>query len=129
MTDINTAALDPVKIGNANPSPDRPITGKMDDIRIYSRALTGDEILELTKAEEVEFAINSIQILGDGSAEIRWSAPPGDYAVDFSLDLVDWLELDDKSIPPGESSAVTVDSFIAPNPDNTRVYYRIKVLE
>lgn len=127
-TAIDTASLDPVRIGNANRFA-RPLTGKMDDIRIYSRALSGDEILELTKAEAVEFAINSIQILGDGSAEIRWSAPPGEYAVDFSFDLIDWLELDDTSIPPGESSAVTVDGFIATNPDNTRVYYRVKVLE
>jgi len=127
-TPIDTASADPVRIGDANRFA-RALTGKMDDIRIYSRALTGEEILELTMADEVDFAISSIEILESGAAEIRWTAPPGEYAVDFSFDLVGWSELDDTSIPPGESSAVTIDNVIATNPDNTRVYYRIKVLE
>ena len=85
------------------------------------------------EADDVKFEITSIRRLENGDYEIRWTASPGDYSVEYSYDLTDWLELDDPTIESGESSAITIDNFIANPQDGSapppRVQYRIKVVE
>lgn len=126
-TAINTATTQAVRIGNANLFA-RALTGRLDDIRVYSRALSAADILELVEADDTPFAITGIEILANGDVEIAWTGPAGDYALDYSFDLAGWLELDDSArIAPGETSGTAIDNFVGPNAANTRVYYRIKV--
>ena len=131
-TAINTASADPVRFGNANRF-GRPLVGKLDDIRIYDRALSAEEILALVEADETRFEITGIRRLENGDIAITWTAPPGEYSVEYSFDNQDWsLELTDAVIEVGESSAVTIDNFIANppvGPAPPRVFYRVLAVE
>ncbi|MFT5856592.1 MAG: hypothetical protein ACI8XO_003846 [Verrucomicrobiales bacterium] len=74
------------------------------------------------------FVIDRVQILANKDIELQWTAPPGEYSVEFSFDMTSWEELTDAEIAVGESSAVTIDDFAGPfgNAEGvTRVYYRI----
>jgi len=127
-TAVNTADTQTVRFGNANLFA-RALTGKMDDIRIYSRALSADDLLALIE-DRTTLAITGIELLAGGDAEITWSGAPGAYAIDYSFDLKEWLELDDSAqIPQGSDTGSMVDDFIAPGASNTRVYYRVRIPE
>jgi hypothetical protein len=105
----------------------------MDDIRIYDRALSEDEIRALLEpGADQELRVTAIRQLQNGNVAIDWIGTPGDYFFEYSLDLTpgSWLELSDsESILPGETSATAIDSFIAPNTENSRVFYRIRLAE
>ncbi len=132
-TEINTTTTNPVLIGASPGIANRVLTGKMDDIRIYNRALTADDIVALVDASAtLSLKITDIRKLENGNVAIDWTGAPGDYFFEYSFDLTpgSWLELSDsESILPGETSATAIDSFIAPNAENSRVFYRIRLAE
>jgi len=132
-TTVNTNASNGVRIGNARTFPGRAVAGKMDDIRIYDRALSEDEIRALLEpGADQKLRITAIRQLENGNVAIDWTGAPGDYFFEYSFDLTpgSWLELSDsESILPGETSATAIDSFIAPNAENSRVFYRIRLAE
>ncbi|MGI9241035.1 MAG: LamG domain-containing protein [Verrucomicrobiales bacterium] len=127
VTEVNTGTGVNLRIGNSRTFA-RALTGKMDDIRIYDRALDENEVRGLFESM-VELKITSVTVGEDRSVTISWDGVPGDYSVEYSFDLSSWLELDDPSIPVGETSATIIDNFIAPQPENTRVYYRVSLVE
>lgn len=132
-TTVNTGASNGVRIGGARTFAARAVTGKMDDIRIYDRALSEDEIRALIEPGVGEgLRVTGIRQLENGNVEIDWSGSPGDYLFEYSFDLTadSWLELSDsETIFPGETSATSIDDFIAPNAANRKVFYRFRPVE
>lgn len=132
-TEIDTTTTNPVLIGASPGIANRALTGKMDDIRIYDRALSEDEIRVLIEPGAGEsLRVTAIRQLENGNVEIDWSGSPGDYLFEYSFDLTSdsWLELSDsETIPPGETSATSIDDFIAPNSENRKVFYRFRPVE
>ncbi|MGC6457215.1 MAG: LamG domain-containing protein [Akkermansiaceae bacterium] len=132
-TPVNTTTTTPVRIGSSPVFPSRTLTGKMDDIRIFNRALPADEILALIEpVDDTPLEVTAIRRLENGNVELTWSGAPGEYFLEYSVDLSSdsWLELSDsETILPGETNAVSIDDFIAPNPDNTKVFYRFRPAE
>lgn len=132
-TAVNTTITNPIFIGSSPIFPGRTLTGKMDDIRIYDRALSPDEILALVEpGVSTPLEITAIRRLENGNVEIDWSGPPGFYFFEYSIDLREgnWFELSDNAeILAGETSATITDSFIAPDPKFPKVFYRIRVAD
>ena len=132
-TTVNTNASNGVRIGSARTFPGRAVAGKMDDIRIYDRALREDEILSLiTPGNGQELKIIAIRQLENGNVEVDWKGAPGDYFFEYSFDLTpdSWLEISDSElILQGESMATSVDDFIAPNAENRKVFYRLRPVD
>ncbi|MDB4428716.1 LamG domain-containing protein [Akkermansiaceae bacterium] len=132
-TTVNTNASNGVRIGSARTFPGRAVAGKMDDIRIYDRALSEDEILSLiTPGNGQELKIIAIRQLENGNVEVDWKGAPGDYFFEYSFDLTpdSWLEISDSElILQGESMATSVDDFIAPNAENRKVFYRLRPVD
>jgi hypothetical protein len=87
-TTVNTNASNGVRIGNARVFQGRAVAGKMDDIRIYDRALSEAEILSLiTPGSGQELKITAIRQLENGNVEVDWAGAPGDYFFEYSFDL------------------------------------------
>lgn len=132
-TPVDTTTTNPVLIGSSSSFPGRALTGKMDDIRIYSRALPAAEILALIEpVDDIPLEITGIRRLENGNVELTWTGPPGEYFLEYSFDLTSksWLELSDsEEIEAGETTAVSIDSFVAPDPDNTTVFYRFRPVD
>lgn len=129
-TEINTTTNNPVRIGTSNSFPGRALTGKMDEIRIYERALTADEIAALAEpGAAVAIQITALRRLPDGNVEIDWTGAPGEYVFEYSFDLAEgsWREISDSEIiEAGETTATSVDNFVAPGGTNNRVFYRLR---
>lgn len=132
-TEVNTSLANPVRIGASRAIANRSLTGKLDDIRIYNAALDEDEIVALFEVQGPEIiAVTEVEVLGDGSVQLTWSASPGEYALQYSFDLTEgnWIELSDSElIEAGETEGSSVDSSIAPNVGNTKVFYRFMKLD
>lgn len=128
-TEINSATSTNVRIGASQGIAGRSLTGKMDDIRIYNRALGADEIEKLVTAIDIPLEIVGIEKLENGNVEVTWTGAPGEYIFEYSFDLTEasWLDLSDSEvIEDGETTATVLDTVIAPNPDNKKVFYRIR---
>ena len=132
-TIVNTNASNGVRIGNARVFQGRAVAGKMDDIRIYDRALSEAEILSLiTPGSGQELKITAIRQLENGNVEVDWAGAPGDYFFEYSFDLDPdgWLEISDSElILQGETTSTSVDDFIAPNAENRKVFYRLRPVD
>lgn len=132
-TTVNTNASNGLRIGNSRVFQGRAVAGKMDDIRIYDRALNEAEIVSLiTPGNSQELKIIAIRQLENGNVEVDWAGAPGDYFFEYSLDLTpdSWLEISDSElILQGETTATAVDDFIAPNAENRKVFYRLRPVE
>jgi len=132
-TTVNTNASNGVRIGNARVFQGRAVAGKMDDIRIYDRALSEAEILSLiTPGSGQELKITAIRQLENGNVEVDWAGAPGDYFFEYSFDLApdSWLEISDSElILQGETTSTSVDDFIAPNAENRKVFYRLRPVD
>ena len=132
-TTVNTNASNGVRIGNARVFQGRAVAGKMDDIRIYDRALSEAEILSLiTPGSGQELKITAIRQLENGNVEVDWAGAPGDYFFEYSFDLDpdSWLEISDSElILQGETTSTSVDDFIAPNAENRKVFYRLRPVD
>lgn len=128
-TPMNTSTANNVRIGASQGITGRSLTGKMDDIRIYTRALSAAEVLNLVAPIDIPLEISGIRHLENGSVELSWSGTPGEYILEYSFDLTDegWQEVSDSEvIIDGETSATSIDNFIAPNALNTKVFYRFR---
>ena len=120
-----------LRIGASRTIGGRSLTGKLDDIRLYDRVLTAEEILVLFQPSQ-EIVINGVEVLNNGDAEITFTASPGNYALFYSFDLTEegWLEISDsETIAAGESMKVSTDNVAAPNSQNTKVFYQIRQAE
>lgn len=128
--EVNTSLNNNLRIGASRTLGNRLLTGKLDDIRVYNAALDESEIAALFEVQGPDtIEITDVEILGDGSAQLTWTASPGEYSLEYSFDLMagNWLELSDNElIEPGETEGISVDSTIAPNAANTKVFYRIR---
>ncbi|YCM42284.1 LamG-like jellyroll fold domain-containing protein [Verrucomicrobiaceae bacterium 227] len=121
-TDIDTNAATNVRLGASRGIAGRSLTGKMDDIRIYNRALDANEVLALFQGGDLEPSITSIARNESGSATIRWIGKDGvPYLVEYSktLEADSWIEVAD-SITTG----VYTDNNFAPGED--KIFYRIQ---
>lgn len=132
-TTVNTNASNGVRIGNARVFQGRAVAGKMDDIRIYDRALSEAEILSLiTPGSGQKLKITAIRQLENGNIEVDWAGAPGDYFFEYSFDLApdSWLEISDSElILQGETTSTSVDDFIAPSAENRKVFYRLRPVD
>ncbi len=132
-TTVNTNASNGVRIGSARTFPGRAVAGKMDDVRIYDRALSEAEILSLiTPGNGQELKVIAIRQLQNGNVEVDWAGAPGDYFFEYSFDLTpdSWLEISDSElILQGETMGTSVDDFIAPNTENRKVFYRLRPID
>lgn len=131
-TEINTTTTNPVLIGYSPGIANRALTGKMDDIRIYDRALSAAEIEALVAPIDIPLQITGIRRLEDGNVELSWSGAPGEYFLEYSRDLTEgsWLEISDSEIiEDGQTSATSIDNVIAPVEGNTRIFYRFRPLD
>lgn len=131
-TEINTTTTNPVLIGSSPGIAGRALTGKMDDIRIYNRALSGEEIAELITQIATPLQVTAISRLENGSVQLSWSGAPGDYFFEYSFDLLEgnWIELSDsETIDEGETTATSVDNIVAPVASNRKVFYRFRAAE
>ena len=120
-----------LRIGASRTIGGRSLTGKLDDIRLYDRVLTAEEILVLFQPSQ-EIVIHGVEVLNNGDAEITFTASPGNYALFYSFDLTEegWLEISDsETIAAGESMKVSTDNVAAPNSQNTKVFYQIRQAE
>ena len=120
-----------LRIGASRTIGGRSLTGKLDDIRLYDRVLTAEEILILFQPSQ-EIVINGVEVLNNGDAEITFTASPGNYALFYSFDLTEegWLEISDsETIAAGESMKVSTDNVAAPKSQNTKVFYQIRQAE
>ena len=131
-TPINTSQANNVRIGASQGIAGRSLTGKMDDIRIYNRALSAEEIEELVTVVNIPLEITSITRLENGNVAVDWSGPPGEYFFEYSFDLTEgsWLDISDSEIiEDGETSTTSIDNFIAPNQANRKVFYRVRLVD
>lgn len=107
-------------------------TGKFDDVAIWRRVLSDDEIATIA-AEGVApllgpggiFQITEIVYShGDGEASFSWPSIPGQFfVVERSPDFAFWEELDDAypAAAPAESTTYTDDDLFG----ITRMFYRV----
>lgn len=129
-TEINSTTTNPVLIGYSPGIANRALTGKMDDIRIYNRALSPKEVEDLISKIDVTLAVTSIRRLENGTVELTWSGAPGDYFFEYSRDLTNWTEISDSEvIAEGETSATSIDNTIAPDAANSKIFYRFRPLD
>jgi len=107
--------------------------GDMDDFQLYITELSAVDVKELFDnpgsalgdAPRAPFAITNIVRAMDGSsAEITWnSREDRNYAVESSVDMKEWEELDDSVASSGESTTYTVGGI---NASTTRLYIRVR---
>lgn len=131
-TEVNTTTTLNVRIGASRALAGRSLTGKMDDIRIYNRALSGEEIVDLFAPVDIPLQVTGIKRLEDGSVELNWSGAPGEYFLEYSRDLTEgsWLEISDSEIiEDGETTGTSVDNVIAPAAGNDKIFYRFRPLD
>ncbi len=66
----------------------------------------------------------------DGSLSVSWNSNPGNnYALDFSFDLLTWLELNDEIVSDGESTTYQ-EQLLEALPENKRsVFFRVREVE
>jgi len=131
-TPINTSTVNNVRIGASQGIAGRSLTGKMDDIRIYTRALSAEEINDLFAPLDIPLEITNIERQENGSVVLSWSGSPGEYSLEYTFDLSNpnWFELSDNEvIEAGETTGTSTDSSIATNPANTKIFYRFNKVE
>lgn len=134
-TEINTTTTNPVLIGASPGIANRELTGRMDDIRIYNRALSPEEVKNLITQIDVTLEVTALRRLENGNVELTWTGAPGEYYLEYSTDLTDdgWSELSDSEvIKDGETTGTSIDDIIAPNAPNaanTKIFYRLRPLE
>ncbi|MDA7629878.1 LamG domain-containing protein [Akkermansiaceae bacterium] len=129
-TEINTTTPGSMRIGGARTFGNRNLTGKLDDIRIYNRALSAEEIVSLITPLDASLEITGITRNADGSVELTWTGAPGDYIFEYSPDLTEgsWFEISDNAvIADGETSGTETDDAIAPT--GSKIFYRFRVAE
>lgn len=123
-TDINTSTTNNVRLGASRSIGNRSLTGKLDDIRIYNRALDAEEVLTLVEGDPTvnDLIITSITRNPDQSVTLIWNTNPGkSYLVEFSTSLNsgEWIELADNVV-----ADTFTDTFNAPlNPVG---FYRVR---
>ena len=131
-TPINSSTANNVRIGASQGIANRSLTGKMDDIRIYTRALSASEISDLAAPLDIPLVITDIERQENGSVVIGWSGSPGEYSLEYTPDLSNpnWFELSDNEvIEAGETTGTSTDSSVATNPVNTRIFYRFRKID
>jgi hypothetical protein len=131
-TPINSSTANNVRIGASQGIANRSLTGKMDDIRIYTRALSASEINDLVAPLDIPLVVTDIERQENGSVFIGWSGSPGEYSLEYTPDLSNpnWFELsDNKVIEAGETTGTSTDSSVATNPVNTRIFYRFRKID
>ena len=118
-----------MRIGENPDALGRGWNGKIDDVAIWARALSADEIAEIwadgdgATIEELlgggglGLTITDISIAENGNVSLTWisrSSPGTSYAVfstnDLSLPLGDWSEINDEVSTEGESTTYIIPS-------------------
>ncbi|MCB1100508.1 MAG: hypothetical protein KDN22_33400 [Verrucomicrobiae bacterium] len=100
--------------------------GLMDDFRLYATSLSDADIAAIAAGDSgggYSLAFTAITRSGSGdeprSVELKWASQPGRlYAIDYSLDFANWLELSDSHASQGAETTYTDDTVSA---DNYRV--------
>ena len=131
-TPINSSTANNVRIGASQGIANRSLTGKMDDIRIYTRALSSTEISDLVAPLDIPLVITDIERQENGSVVLSWSGSPGEYSLKYTPDLSNpnWFELSDNEvIEAGETTGISTDSSVATNPANTKIFYRFRKID
>ena len=104
--------------------------GQIDEINIYNRDKEQSffqQHLDSITGGIASFQINTISYDSDSrTTTINWNSISGKaYAVDSSIDMIEWNELDDGVIGKKDTT-----SFVDNDPiENRKVFYRIRVLE
>ena len=131
-TPINSSTANNVRIGASQGIGGRSLTGKMDDIRIYTRALSATEINDLFAPLDIPLVITNIVRQENGSVVLSWSGSPGEYSLEYTTDLSSpaWFELSDNEvIADGETTGTSTDNSVATNPANTKLFYRFRKVD
>ena len=125
-TEVNTSAANTVRIGASRTLANRGYTGLLDDIRIYDRALSQDDIKSVMSGGGGPSNVFLITEFGyDGTkAAITWSSSPGQsYSIDTSENLERWIEVDD-GVPASDGSTTTYED---PDAIPGTSYYRVRL--
>ena len=125
-TEINTSGANTVRIGASRTLANRGFTGQMDDIRIYNRALTQEEIGSVMTGGAGEpgnpFAITDVTYDGTKTV-ITWNSAAGQsFGIDSSTNLQNWVEVDD-GVPASDGATTTYEDIDAPPGES---YYRVR---
>jgi len=136
-----------MRIGENPDALGRGWNGKIDDVAIWERALSADEVAEIWNGGDgtsievllgggTEFAITDITYDGKGtpdrsddSISLTWPSKEGRvYGVFYSTDLEDWDNDLDDSYPAdaGDSTTYTFPASQIGNPIPTQVFFRIQ---
>lgn len=132
----------PMQIGGNPQAADRGWDGILDDVGIWNRALTADEvtsiwnggegasIASLIGASAAPFRITSIEYSpGDENLTLTWDSKPGEiYTIKYSRDMSNWdADLDDGiEADAGETTSASFDLVLAGLGGAGRVFFRIE---
>ncbi|MCB1094655.1 MAG: hypothetical protein KDN22_03655 [Verrucomicrobiae bacterium] len=101
--------------------------GYLSDVRIYQTSLTGDEVAEAMVSEPgttpSRFEVKTVERKAT-SVVLTWNSKEGeDFAVDYSEDMKNWLELTDSFPSGGEQT-----TYEAQDPEDAPsfLYYRVR---
>lgn len=104
--------------------------GLLDDFRLYSASLSDATIEALAAGSSGSFPLAFTAIErsetedGQQSIVLKWTSQPGRlYAIDYSEDLEEWLEITDSHASQGEETLYT-DQTAAPEADF--LFYRVR---
>jgi len=132
-----------MRIGENPDALGRGWNGKIDDVAIWARALSAEEIAEIWDEGDgasIEvllgggarvLTINDISVAANGEVSLTWNSRKSQgtsYAVfsseDLSLPLEDWSEIDDTVPTEGESTTYIIPSALLGDVDKLFFYVR-----
>ena len=132
----------PMQIGGNPQAADRGWDGIIDDVGIWNRALTAEEvtsiwnggegasIASLIGAAAAPFRITAIEYSpGDENLTLTWDSKPGEtYTIKYSRDMSNWdADLDDGiEADAGETTSASFDLALAGLGGAGRVFFRIE---
>jgi len=132
----------PMQIGGNPQAADRGWDGILDDVGIWNRPLTDEEVASLWNdgtgasiasligAAPASFRITEIDYsAGDTQLTLTWDSKPGEtYAVKYSPDMTNWdADLDDGiEADAGETTSASFDLSVAGIGEAGRLFFRIE---
>lgn len=126
-TEVNTGEATPVRFGDAFQFEGRGFTGQLDDIRIYDREISQEEVAEVMAGNGVGPSVPLIvtSFSHDGTKSIvTWNSAPGQsFGVDSGTDLEEWFEISD-GVTASDGATTTYEDT---NPTEGATYYRIRL--
>ena len=119
-------------------TPSHWVNGMVDEVSVWSTVLSATTIADLAAGGTPngltsggpQFAITSVIRDRSGNIEITWNSRPQDkiYTLEASLDLIDWVEIDDSIESAGEQTSYVFPAGIPGYNSATeqRMFFRVR---